>query len=172
MSKPDSSASVPKAIRPRYDEIVSISDEFCLTHLDEEYAGLARRMAAALSRKRPSPLASGQCRVWACSIVYTLGQINFLSDKATQPHMSMADVADLFGVAQSTAGSKAAVIRKALKTNRLDPTWSLRSLVDRNPLNWMIQMDGFIVNIRNAPRQVQQFASDNGFIPYIPEEEP
>ena len=33
-------------------------------------------------------------------------------------------------------------------------------------------IDGVIVAIRNAPGQVQPFAFDNGFIPYIREEEP
>ena len=48
-------------------------------------------MAAALCRKRPSPLASGQPRTWACGIVYVLGQINFLTDPSTQPFMTTAD---------------------------------------------------------------------------------
>ena len=47
-------------------------------------------MAAALYRKRPSPLASGQVRCsWACDIVYVLGQVGSLSDKSIQPVMRM-----------------------------------------------------------------------------------
>jgi hypothetical protein len=45
--------------------------------------------------------------VWACGIIYVLGQINFLSDKATQPYMTMADVCAAFSVGQSTASAKA-----------------------------------------------------------------
>ena len=55
-------------------------------------------MAAALCRKRPSPVASGQARSWACGIIYALEQVNFLSDKATSPYMTMADVCAAFGV--------------------------------------------------------------------------
>jgi hypothetical protein len=170
MTKSALAASVPKAIKPRYDEIVALTDAFCRTHLNDEYADLACRMTAALSRKRPSPLASGQARVWACSIVYTLGQINFLADATTKPHMAMADLCAGFGVAQSTAGNKAASIRKAIKANRFDPTWSLQSLTDKNPFIWMLEINGFIIDVRNAPRQVQQFAFDSGLIPYIPDE--
>ena len=47
-------------------------------------------MAAALCRKRPSPLASGQPRTWACAILYELGRVNFLSDRASQPYMTLA----------------------------------------------------------------------------------
>ena len=45
-----------------YDAVVALTDAFCRDHLNEEYRDLARAMAAALCRKRPSPLASGQPR--------------------------------------------------------------------------------------------------------------
>jgi hypothetical protein len=75
-----------------YDAVAALTDTFCCDKLDDEYRGLARAMTAALCRKRPSPLTSGQRRTWACSIIYVLGQINFLSDKATEPYMAMTDV--------------------------------------------------------------------------------
>ena len=100
MSKPASSIAVPKSIKSRYDEIVALTDAFCQKHLNDEYAGLARRMAAALSRKRPSPLTSGQPRTWACGILHALGQINFLSDPSTKPHMPMAGICSAFRVGQ------------------------------------------------------------------------
>jgi Domain of unknown function (DUF6398) len=83
-------------------------------------------MAASLSRKRPSPLASGQPRTWACGIIHVLGQLNFLSDKASKPYMTMAEVCTAFGVGQSTTSAKAKVISDALCTNRMNPTWMLK----------------------------------------------
>ncbi len=38
----------------------------------------------------------------------------------------------------------------------------------RNPLAWMIQVDGFIVDARDAPREIQEEAFLRGLIPYIP----
>ena len=95
--------NVLRKMRERYEAITGITDEFCHEHLNEEYRELAQDMAAALCRKRPSPLSSGQPRTWACGIIHTLGQINFLSDRSTQPYMTMADVSSAFGVGQSTA---------------------------------------------------------------------
>ena len=43
--------SVPSKMQPIYDEITQLTDTVCREHLDEEYAGLARRMTAALARK-------------------------------------------------------------------------------------------------------------------------
>ncbi|MBV8913607.1 MAG: hypothetical protein JOZ05_11285 [Acetobacteraceae bacterium] len=128
-------------------------------------------MAAALCRKRPSPLAVGQPRTWACGIIYALGQLNFLSDNATQPHMTTADLCAGFGVGQSTASAKARAITNALQTNRMDPTWMRQGLIDRNPLVWMAEINGILVDLRDMPREVQVIAYEQGMIPYVPADE-
>ncbi len=162
------STSVPKAMQPAYEAVVALTDAFCRDHLNDEYRGLARTMAAALCRKRPSPLASGQPRTWACGIIHTLGQLNFLSDKASQPCMTMAEVCAGFGVGQSTASAKARVITDALQPNRMDPAWMLKGFVDRNPLMWMAEVNGMLVDLREMPREVQEIAYGKGLIPYVP----
>jgi hypothetical protein len=166
--KPSRSISVPKVMQPNYDAVVNQTDAFCRDHLDEEYRDLARRMTAALCRKRLSPLASGQARTWACGVIYTLGQLNFLSDKATKPYMPMADVCAAFGVGQSTAGAKTRTISDALNTSRMDPTWMLPGLIDQNPLVWMAEINGMLVDLRDMPREVQMIAYEKGMIPYVP----
>lgn len=77
------STSIPKTMQGTYDAVVALTDTFCRENLNDEYRDLARAMTAALCRKRPTPLASGQPRTWACGIMYALGQLNFLSDKTT-----------------------------------------------------------------------------------------
>ena len=150
-----------------YDAVVALTDAFCRDHLNDEYRDLARAMTAALCRKRPSPLTSGQPRTWACGIIYVLGQLNFLSDKASQPTMTMAEVCAAFGVGQSTASAKARVISDALHTHRMDPTWMLQSFVDRNPLVWMAKVNGMLVDLRDMPRELQVIAYEKGMIPYV-----
>jgi hypothetical protein len=168
MPKTTGSTSVPKSMQATVEAITSLTDAFCREHLNEDYRVLAQRMTAALCRKRPSPLASGQPRTWACGIIYVLGQINFLTDPATQPFMTTADLCARFGVGQSTASTKARLISQALNTSRLNPEWSLPSLLDQNPLVWMAEVNGFLVDLRDLPREVQQIAFDKGLIPYIP----
>ena len=158
----------PKSMQATFEAITTLTDAFCREHLDEDYRALAQRMTAALCRKRPSPLASGQPRTWACGIVYVLGQINFLTDPSTQPFMTTADLCARFGVGQSTASAKARVIAQALDTSRLNPEWSPPGLLDQNPLVWMAEVNGFLVDLRDMPREVQQIAFDKGMIPYIP----
>ena len=153
MPRTTGSPSVPKSMQATYEGVTTLTDAFCREHLDEDYRVLAQRMTAALCRKRPSPLASGQPRTWACGIVYVLGQINFLTDPSTQPFMSTADLCAGFGVGQSTASAKARVIAQALDTRRLNPEWSLPSLLSQNPLVWMAEVNGLPVDLRDMPRE-------------------
>jgi Domain of unknown function (DUF6398) len=168
MPKFTKSTSVPKSMRAIYEAITTLTDTFCRKHLNEDYCVLAQRMTAALCRKRPSPLASGQPRTWACGIVYVLGQINFLSDRSTQPFMTLADLCVRFGIGQSTASAKARVISQALNIRPINPEWLLPNLLDQNPVVWIAEVNGVLVDLRDMPREVQQIAFDKGMIPYIP----
>jgi hypothetical protein len=154
---------------PVYEKIIGLTDAVCDRQLNCEYRDLARKMAAALSRKRPSPLASGAPRTWACGIVYVLGRINFLDDPSTSPHMTTAQLRTAFEVSESAVHAKARVIEKALRaTGRFDPQWTLPSLVDRNPLTWIASVNGMLVDLRNVPREIQKIAFEAGLIPYVP----
>ena len=82
--------------------------------------------------------------------------------------MTMVEVCAAFGVGQSTASGKARVISDALHTNRMDPTWMLKSIADQNPLMWMAEINGMLVDVRDMPREVQVIAYEKGMIPYIP----
>jgi hypothetical protein len=155
-------------MRTTYDAIVALTDTFCRDNLNDEYRDLAQGMTAALCRKRPSPLVSGQPRTWACGVIYVLGQLNFLSDKTTQPYMTTANVCAAFKVGQSTASAKARVIFDTLHAHRMDPTWMLRSRADQNPLLWMAEVNGMLVDLRAMPREVQVIAYEKGMIPFVP----
>ena len=160
--------TVPKAMLPVYEKIVSLTDDVCDKHLNAEYLALARAMTAALCRKRPSPLASGQPRTWACGIVYALGRVNFLGDKSFSPHMTTTDLCAAFGIGESTVHSKARMIEQAVGTRPFDPRWTLPSLAEKNPLTWMAEVNGLLVDLRDMPFEVQQIAFAKGLVPYIP----
>ncbi len=159
---------VPKAMKERYEEIVALTDKVCNAHLTEEYAMLCRKLAAALARKRPSPLASGRVKSWACGIAYAIGRVNFLSDPSQTPHMKLSDLCGLFGISQSTGGSKSGQIFDLMDMMPLDPRWSLPSQLDNNPMAWFVMVNGMIVDARRLPRHLQEEAFEKGIIPYIP----
>jgi hypothetical protein len=51
---------------------------------------------------------------------------------------------------------------------QMHPEWSLPSQLDKNPMAWLIQVNGLIVDARHVPRAVQEEAFRMGLIPYIP----
>ena len=166
------SRSIPVKLRPTFEKIVAMTDAVCREHLNEEYAELCRELTAALCRKRPSPVERGKLDTWACGILYTIGSCNFLFDKGQTPHLTTDELCALFGVAKSTASGKATQIRKMFGIWQLDPRWCLPSRLEDNPLAWMIQVDGFIVDVRYQPREIQEAAFRRGLIPYLPGEGP
>jgi hypothetical protein len=170
MAKRTKSERVPAEMRSKFEAIVSITDAFCSEILNDEYALLARQAAAALSRKRPSPLERGAAKTWACGIVYALGFVNFLFDKSQDLYISAADLCAHFGVAKSTGYAKSKVVRDALDMVQMDPNWYLPSRMDENILAWTITVNGFLVDARRMPREVQEIAYRKGLIPYIPGE--
>ena len=161
--------SVPKQMQPVYEAIVALMDQFCRQHLDDEYAQMCRKLAAALARKRPSPLAHGKVHVWASGIVYLLGSINFLFDRSNPLYMSAAEISEAFGVGKTTASTKAREIRAAMKIKQWDPRWTLPSRLDRHPYAWYVEFEGLIVDVRTLPRHIQEAAFRKGLIPYVPE---
>lgn len=155
-------------VKPRFDEIVGLIEAVCRAHLTEEYAAVARELASALARKRPSPLLRGHSRTWACSITYTIGSVNFLFDPTQQPHLRGVDLCALFDVSQSAGAAKSREIMRLFDIVPLDPRWSLPSRLADNPLVWMILVNGVMVDVRMMPRELQEQAYELGLIPFVP----
>jgi hypothetical protein len=148
--------------------IVGMMDQFCRDHLNEEYAALCRKLAEKLARKRPSPLLQGRPNAWACGIVRTIGMVNFLGDRSQQPHMKMTAIDKAFGVGESTGQGKSKQICRMFEIRQFSPNWTLPSRLDDCPMAWTLEVDGFIRDIRQCSREIQELAFEKGQIPYIP----
>jgi hypothetical protein len=178
-ARPVAPAKAPKAkpapkVKPKeatadvLATIIDLTDRFCREHLNEEYAVLSRKLAEKLARKRPSPLLGGSPSTWASGIVRTVGWVNFLSDPSQTPHMRLSDIDAGFGISESSGAAKLKKIRELLKIHPLEPEWTLPSRVADNPMIWMLEVNGLIVDVRHAPREIQEIAFQKGLIPYIP----
>lgn len=155
-------------VKDRLEAIVRMTDAFCSEHLNDEYAAKCRDLAAVLARKRPSPLARGELATWACGIVRTIGWVNFLDDRSGSPHLKLPFIDRAFGVAESTGQGKSKLIRGLLKIRAFDRTWTLTSRMASNPTIWLLSVDGMVMDIRYASRELQAAAYEKGLIPYIP----
>jgi len=159
---------IPTSMRRCAEPIIAVSDEVCEEHLDAEYAELARRLVAKLARKRPSPLTRGDPRIWAAGVLYALAQINFLFDKSQSPHLSADQLSVATKVKKTTMANKAKLVRDMVGLSHVDAELTRRAVADMNPLTWMIEVDGLLVDVRILKPEIQLLAYERGLIPYPP----
>jgi len=160
---------IPKEFHDTFTAIVKLTDDFCEKYLNEDYQQLARDMAIKICQKG-SPVKQDRVQDWASGIIHALGWVNFLQDPDTKPYMSSADLAKGFAISQGTMTAKSKIIRDGLDIVPMDPDWCLPELLDRNPLVWMVEVNGFAMDVRMAPREIQEIAYTKGLIPYIPDD--
>lgn len=162
-------SSIPSKIRSVHDAIATLIESFCAQRLNEEYRALCLRMLGVLARKRPTPLVNGKANSWACGIVRAIGWVNFLDDPSQVPHVKSRDIDAGFGVSTATGQARSKLIRDLLKMHPFDVEWSLASRIEQNPMAWLIQVNGVMVDARSMPREVQDEAARLGLIPFVPD---
>ena len=162
------SKKVPKEMQDILLSITKITDEFSQEYLNDEYTEFIQYAVAELCRKRPSPLLKGKLNIWACAITHAIGVVNFLDDSSQTPHLKVSKLYKAFGVKPSTGQSKSKQVRKLLKMSQFDINWTLPSRMERNPMAWMITLNGIIVAVRTQAKEIQKIAFEKGLIPYLP----
>lgn len=110
----------------------------------------------------------GRRDTWAAGIVYAIAANNFIFDKSMPIHRTAGELSRPFGLAPSTASAKAAEIRKLVRLSSLDAQWLLPELIEDNPVLWTFSLNGFIVDAKNLPPEIQQETAKRGLVPYMP----
>ena len=159
---------IPESLQAHVEEILRFTGPFCADHLDAEYGDLCRKLVAKLARRRPSPLARGDLRIWAGGVIYAVGTVNFLFDRTQRPHLTADQLGALMGIPKSTLANKARTIREALRLGPLDIEFCRREILERHPMAWMISVNGFIVDARTMSPEIQAEARRKGLIPDLP----
>jgi len=125
-------------------------------------------LAAKLARKRPSPLTRGDRDIWAAGIVYAIGRVDFLADPNHTPYLRTDELARLLGVKQTTMTNKGRFIMDTLDIGLMDPEYSRRDMLEHNPMVWLLEIDGLLVDARHLPEAIQVELCRHGLIPYVP----
>jgi hypothetical protein len=84
--------------------------------------------------------------------------------------MKQTEFASAIGVSPATISAKCRVVWDGLELIQFDPEFTVASQLGRNPLVWIVDVNGIPVDIRTAPREVQELAYQQGIIPYVPED--
>lgn len=137
-------------------KLIEITAGFCDAYLDEDYKQLCEKLIRKMSRKHNVPFLSGRMEIWAASIIYALGQINFLFDKSFKPYVSSNDISNYFGTSKSTVSQKAKVIRDMFNMRYWDEEFSTTYIKEQNPFSNLVMINGIIVDIHTLPPEIQR----------------
>lgn len=126
-------------------KILELLKDFCDKKLDQEYLELSNKLTIKLSREYDLILESSKPAVWAAAIIHALGTINFLFDKSFEPFVTVDEINLFFGTSKSTTGNKSREIRNKLNLDYCNQEFSIRSMLENNPYEKYIMVNGFIV---------------------------
>jgi hypothetical protein len=143
-------------IKQKERQLLSLTSDFCIKKLDDDYFQLCEKLVKKLGRKRNVPFETGKIEIWAAGIIHALGLINFLFDKSAKPYVSVNEINDYFGTKQSSVTGKSKQIRDLFQLSPFDKEFSVRGMLNKNPLDNMVMVDGFIVPLDTIPINLQE----------------
>lgn len=147
-------------IKQREEKLLEITGAFCVQKLDDDYFQLCEKLIKKLGRKRDVPFQRGKLEIWAAAVIHAIGSINFLFDKSFEPYMTADQISEYFGTKNSTVSNKAREIKDMFDIWHFSPEFSTQRMIELNPFNQMVMVDGFIVPIDTLPDDLQKMVKD------------
>lgn len=142
-------------IKQKEEKLLEMTGTFCTQKLNDEYLQLCEKLIKKLGREKDVPFQRGKLEIWAAAVAYTIGSINFLFDKSTEPYMAATQISEYFGAKNSTVSNKAREIQSMFNLSYFSPEFSTQNSIESNPLISMVMVDGFIVPIDTLPEDLQ-----------------
>ncbi len=147
-------------IKEREEKLLEITRAFCGEKLDDDYLQLCEKLIKKLGRKRDVPFQRGKLEIWAAAVIYAIGSINFLFDKSFEPYITHDQISEYFGTKNSTVSNKAREIKDMFNLWHFDPEFSTQRMVQNNPFNDLVIVDGLIVPIDTLPKDLQKIVKE------------
>jgi hypothetical protein len=142
-------------IKKLEDKLVEMTQLFCDQKLDDDYKYLCEKLIRKLGRKRDVPFQRGKIEIWAAAIIHALGSINFLFDRSLEPYVTTDEISEYFGAKNSTVSNKAREIKDLLKLGYFNHEFSTKKMLEDNPFNNLVMLNGLIVPLDSLPPVLQ-----------------
>lgn len=143
-------------IKARQNHLIELTTAFCIKHVDKEYSRLCRKLIKLIGKEKEVPFKRGRPEIWAASVIYTIGTLNFLFDKSFKPYIPSKKINEYFQTNSVTISNKAAAIKKMFNLWHYDQEFSTKHMHNSNPFNELVFLDDMIVNIDTLPEDIQQ----------------
>jgi hypothetical protein len=160
-------------IKELEEKLIELTQVFCDQKLDSDYKHLCENLIRKLGRKRDVPFQRGKIEIWAAAVIHALGSINFLFDKSFKPYVTADQISEYFGAKNSTISNKAREIKEMLNLGYYNSEFSTKKMIEDNPFNDLVMVDGFIVPLDTLPpilqKRVQEVREKGGDIEFTTE---
>jgi len=114
-------------IKEKKQILIDMISGFCDEHLNEAYKEICIKLVGKMSRKREVPFLNGRIDIWAAAVVYSIGQINFLFDRSSEPYVTRDDICKYFKTNKTTTTQRAKKIRDLFKLGYLSREFTISS---------------------------------------------
>lgn len=161
---------VAPKLRDALLDLVARTDRVCLARLDGQYRLLCRVLARRLAEHYPRALRTGLPASRAAGVATVIARANALSsDDTDPPTMTLAALADAFGVSPATARRRADAILAGLGGSLSDVTLQRPSRIEEDRQYWMARnSQGELVDMRCRPYAEAELAVREQKIPFVP----
>ena len=109
----------PKSFERR-DEIEAEVARFCEAKLNDEWRQICVDFLDAIEAEEPHAFRQGDLKIYAAGVIHALGQLNFLFDASTKPHVSVGDIADFYGVKKGSMTQRGTMLRDLMGLHPLN----------------------------------------------------
>lgn len=138
-------------------ELIHLTRTFCTEKLNANYEQLCEKLIKKMGRKHDVPFKRGKIEIWAAAVIYTIGSINFLFDKSSEPYIAATVISDYFETKNTTVSNKARQIREMFDLTLFDDEFVTDQMDAMNPFKDLVAVDGFIVKLSSLPIHVQEY---------------
>jgi hypothetical protein len=155
------------------EKLIELTQIFCDQKLDSDYKHLCEKLIRKLGRKHDVPFQRGKIEIWAAAVIHALGSINFLFDKSFKPYITADQISEYFDTKNSTVSNKSREIKDMLKLWHFSPEFSTKKMIEDNPFNNLVMVDGLIVPLDTLlpilQKRVQEVREKGGDIEFTTE---
>jgi hypothetical protein len=132
-------------VKEKTDRLIELTSDFCQQYLNDEYRDLCVKLIKKMGRKRDIPFMRGDLEIWASSVIFALGSINFLFDRSSKPYVTRDALCAHFNSKKSTVSQKSGTIRDMFKMTYWDQDFSTSAMKKSDPFANLVMVDGLIL---------------------------
>ncbi len=143
-------------------EVIKLTNRFCLEHLNMEYASLCEKLVKKLCKESSIQFVDGDFELWAASVIHAIGSINFLFDKTFEPTVEAQQIGEFYNLPYEKVTVFADKVTEKLNLQMFDTGFSTQYTLKNNPFDKIkVDESGMLYFDNDLGQEEEEFEYDN-----------